>query len=197
MIKLLTVRKERVDNMKESSKLKVLDMTYIAVSAVIIAVCSWISIPAPIPFTMQTFAICLVVGTLGGKRGTIAVLIYLLLGALGVPVFAGFTGGLGVLGGVTGGYLVGFILSALLMWGMEKWLGKKTYILGISMVLGLLVCYAFGTAWFMFVYGKNTGPIGLGAALMSCVVPYLIPDCIKIAIALPLSKKLAKILKLN
>ena len=183
--------------MKQASKLKILDMTYIAVSAVIIAICSWISVPGPVPFTMQTFAVCFVVGTLGGKKGTLAVLIYLLLGALGVPVFAGFSGGIAVLFGATGGYLAGFILSALLMWGMERLFGKKTYILGISMVLGLLVCYAFGTAWFMYVYGKNTGPMGLGTALMTCVVPYLIPDAINIALALPLSKKLAKILKLN
>ena len=71
---------------------KTLDMVYIALFAVLIAVCSWISIPTTVPFTLQTFGVFVTVGVLGGKRGSLAVLIYLLLGAIGVPVFAGFTG---------------------------------------------------------------------------------------------------------
>lgn len=74
------------------------------VFAVLIAICSWISIPMTVPFTLQTFAVFLAVGVLGGKRGSLAVLIYILLGAVGIPVFAGFSGGIGVLLGNTGGY---------------------------------------------------------------------------------------------
>ena len=101
-------------------------MVYIAVFAVLIAICSWISIPTTVPFTLQTFAVFLAVGVLGGKRGSLSVLIYILLGQ-------------------TGGYIVGFLFSALLMWLMEALLGKKTWVLGLSMVLGLIVCYAIGT----------------------------------------------------
>ena len=101
-----------------ATKTKTYDLAYIAIFAVLIAICSWISIPATVPFTLQTFAVFMAVGLLGGKRGTIAVLTYVLLGAIGVPVFAGFSGGVGALLGNSGGYIVGFIFSALVMWAI-------------------------------------------------------------------------------
>lgn len=174
---------------------KTLDMVYIAVFAVLIAICSWISIPTVVPFTLQTFAIFLSIGILGGKRGTLAVLVYILLGLMGIPVFAGFSGGIGVLAGNTGGYIMGFLLSALVMWGMEKILGRKLWVLALSMIIGLFVCYAFGTAWFMIVYTRNTGAVGLASVLGWCVVPFLIPDFIKIALAFILSKRLEKLIE--
>ena len=76
---------------------KTLNLTYMALGAVLIAVCSWISIPTMVPFTMQTFAVFLVLLLLGGKCATGAILIYILLGAAGVPVFAHFTAGIGIL----------------------------------------------------------------------------------------------------
>ena len=90
----------------------------------------------------------------------------------------------------TGGYIIGFILSALIMWLMESMFGKKLAIQALSMVLGLLACYATGTVWFMSVYMRSTGPIGLATVLGWCVVPFIIPDIIKIALALTLSKTL-------
>ena len=174
---------------------KTLDMVYIAVFAVLIAICSWISIPTVVPFTLQTFAIFLSIGILGGKRGTLAVLVYILLGLMGIPVFAGFSGGIGVLAGNTGGYIMGFLLSALVMWAMEKILGRKLWVLALSMIIGLFVCYAFGTAWFMIVYTRNTGAVGLASVLGWCVVPFLIPDFIKIALAFILSKRLEKLIE--
>lgn len=181
---------------QNNSKSKTFDMVYIAVFAVLMAICSWISVPTTVPFTLQTFAVFLAVGVLGGKRGSMAVLIYILLGAVGVPVFAGFQGGIGVILGNTGGYIIGFIFSALIMWGMEKLLGKKTWVLAVSMVLGLIVCYAIGTVWFMVVYARNAGAVGLGTVLGWCVIPFIIPDLIKIVLALALSKRLAKAIKL-
>lgn len=178
-------------------KMRTVDMAYIALFAVVMAVCAWISIPAAVPFTLQTFGVFLAVGVLGGKRGTLAVVLYLLLGAVGVPVFAGFNGGLGYMLGSTGGYIVGFTLSALTMWGLEAALGKKTWVLALSMVLGLLVCYVFGTGWFMVVYGKNIGPIGLMTALGWCVIPYIVPDLVKIALALLLHRRLASAIRLR
>ncbi len=172
-------------------------MAYIALFAVVMAVCSWISIPTEVPYTLQTFAVFLAVGVLGGKRGTTAVLVYILLGAVGVPVFAGFTGGLGILLNNTGGYIIGFLFSALLMWLMEDLLGRRLWVLAVSMVLGLAVCYTFGTAWFLMVYARNSGGIGLGAALGWCVIPYILPDLVKIALALTLTRTLRRALKLG
>lgn len=178
-------------------KFRTVDMAYIALFAVMIAVCSWISIPATVPFTLQTFGVFLAVGVLGGKRGTLAVLVYLLLGMVGLPVFAGFSGGMGCLMGSTGGYIVGFLFSALVMWAMERLLGKKPWVLALSMVLGLIVCYAFGTVWFMQVYAKTTGAIGLWTALGWCVFPYIIPDLVKIVLAMVLCKRLAAAIRLR
>lgn len=166
------------------------DMAYVAIFAVTIAICSWISIPTTVPFTLQTFAVFLAVGVLGGRRGTFAVLVYILLGAVGLPVFAGFSGGLGALLGTTGGYIIGFFFSALLYWAMTKVLGKKTPVMVVAMVLGLIVCYAFGTVWFMTVYARNSGAIGLGTALGWCVIPFIIPDLVKIALAVGLTRLL-------
>lgn len=171
---------------------KTYDMAYIGIFAVIIAICSWISIPATVPFTLQTFAVFLSVALLGGKRGTMSVVVYILLGAIGVPVFAGFTGGLGIIMNNTGGYIIGFLFSALVMWAAESLFGRKLWVQAVSMVVGLAVCYAFGTVWFMFVYMKDAGAAGLMTVLGWCVIPFIIPDLVKIALALILGRMLRK-----
>ena len=183
--------------MTTTRRSKTLDMAYIAIFAGVMAICSWISIPATVPFTLQTFGVFLAVGVLGGKRGTLSVLIYILLGAIGLPVFAGFSGGIGSILGTTGGYIIGFLFSALVMWGMEAAFGKKLWVRAFSMVLGLAVCYAFGTAWFMLVYARTSGAVGLGTVLGWCVIPFIIPDLVKIALALLLCKRLAKLIRLE
>lgn len=175
-----------------SNKLHTKDYAYIGQCAALIAICSWITIPSMVPFTMQTFAVFLTLGLLGGKRGTMSVIVYLLLGAIGLPVFSGFAGGIGHMMGPTGGYIIGFIGTALVMWIFERKFGNGQKSLIASMAIGLLVCYAFGTAWFMAVYTKNTGAIGLGTALSMCVVPYLIPDALKIILASLLCNRLRK-----
>ena len=175
-----------------TTKFRVKDLTYIAVFTALLAVCAWIAIPTPvqIDFTLQTMGVFLAVGVLGGKRGTLSILAYLLLGLVGAPVFAGFSGGAGALLTPSGGYLVGFLFSGLLMWGMEKTLGKKNWILSLSMVLGLIVCYAFGTAWFMVVDPMGGESVGMWTALSWCVIPYLPFDAMKIALALLVSVRL-------
>lgn len=174
---------------------KVRDMVYIATFAALIAVCSWLTIPSPVPFTLQTMGVFLAVGLLGGKRGTLAVLTYILLGALGVPVFAGFTGGIGIILGTTGGYIVGFLLSALIMWLLETVFGTGKTALAASMAAGLVSCYAVGTLWFMAVYTRTTGAIGVSAVLSWCVVPFVIPDLMKIALSLLLTARLKRFIK--
>ena len=168
------------------------DIVYIGVFAVLIAICSWISIPTTVPFTLQTFGVFMAVGVLGGKCGSLAVLVYILLGAVGVPVFAGFSEGVGVLLGMTGGYIVGFLFSALAMWGIEKLFGRKPVVEAVAMLLGLLVCYAFGTVWFMVVYSRQNRPAGLWTVLTWCVIPFIIPDLVKIGLALVIAPRVRK-----
>lgn len=180
--------------METKSYLKTLDLAYVGLAVALIAICSWISVPTAIPFTMQTFAVFAVVGILGMYRGTLAVLVYILLGAVGVPVFAGFSGGIGVLFRNTGGYIMGFLFTALITGAIMKLFGKKVWVMAAAMVVGLLVCYAFGTAWFMVVYARNNGAVGIATALSWCVIPYIIPDLVKIALAVLITKRIGKVL---
>ena len=181
--------------MEKKNKLTTLDMVYTAMFACLMAICAWISIPGQIPFTLQTMGVFLAVGLLGGKRGTLAILVYVLMGAVGLPVFSSMTGGLGKLLGMTGGYIVGFLVSALIMWAMEAIPGSRKWVLPLSMVLGLIACYAFGTAWFLVVYTRAKGAISLAAVLGMCVIPYIIPDIIKIVCALVLTRILKRFVK--
>lgn len=181
-----------MEYIKDTDSNKTRDIVYMSVFTAMISICSWISIPASIPFTLQTMGVFTTVGLLGGKRGTLTILTYILLGAIGVPVFAGLTGGISVLLGTTGGYIMGFLLSALLMWGIETIMGRNQIVLAFSMVAGLIVCYVFGTAWFMMIYTQHSGVIGLSTVLGLCVIPFIIPDLIKIGVALFLTKRLKK-----
>ena len=186
----MSAKDKGINDRGVGKKMNTRDITMIAQCAALMAICSWISIPAAVPFTMQTFGVFLAVGLLGGKRGTAAVLVYLLLGAVGLPVFSGFTGGIGHMLGATGGYIIGFLFSALVMWLIERLRGRSIKTLVFSMIVGLITCYAFGTAWFMAVYAKESGSIGLMTALTWCVLPYVIPDAVKIALAAALTRRL-------
>lgn len=148
--------------------MKTKDMAYIALMAVLISVCSWLSVPAAIPFTMQTYAVFTALLLLGGRRGSIAVAVYIALGAVGLPVFSGFAGGIGKLMGPSGGYIFGFMLTALCYWLCERVLGKKLWVKTVSLVVGLALCYAFGTVWFVKVYSAAK-PISYASALGMCV----------------------------
>lgn len=181
------------------------DMVLISISAALIAVCSWISIPlGPVPFTLQTLGILAVMLTAGGRRGTIAVLVYLALGAVGVPVFAGFKGGIASFAGPTGGFLVGFLISALVYWLLEKLFLKKlmtttvrTWIFGmLGFLVFEIIMYIVGVIWFMTVYAAQTGPVGLLTVLGWCVIPFIIPDLIKMAVALIIGERASKLIKI-
>lgn len=176
-------------------KMTTADIAVVAVSTALIAVCSWISIPLTVPITLQTFAVFAVAGLFGMKRGTLAVLVYLLLGGIGVPVLAGMTGGLDKIIGLTGGYLLGFVFIALIVGFVSDKFERKALPMLLAMLLGLAVCYAFGTAWFMFVYARTSGAVGLGTVLGWCVIPFIIPDCAKIACALVVSNRVGKYVK--
>lgn len=172
-----------------------LDIAYIALGAALIAVCSLISIPTTVPFTLQTFAVFAILSLLGGKRGTISVLVYILLGAVGAPVFAGFSGGVGVVLGSTGGYIIGFILTGLVYILATKFFKKTLLVEIVALVLGLVACYALGTVWFMVVYSRNAEAIGAMTALSWCVFPFIIPDLVKFALALVLARRVRPVIK--
>ena len=171
---------------------KTRDLSYMAIAAALLTVCSWLSIPAAVPFTLQTFALFCALNLLGGRRGTIAVLVYLLLGAVGLPVFSGFRSGFGALFGPTGGFLTGFLLTGLVGWLFEQFPRHGLPVRIIAMLIGLLLCYAFGTAWFMVVYARTNGAITLSRALGLCVFPFIIPDLLKLAFAILLSERLKR-----
>ncbi|MGM9644806.1 MAG: biotin transporter BioY [Eubacteriales bacterium] len=178
-------------------KFRTIDLVYVALGAVLIAACSWISIPTTVPFTMQTFAVFFVLSILGGKRGTVSVIIYVLLGAIGAPVFAGFASGIGILIGNTGGYIIGFILMGLTYWLIIALLGKKVWVEILAMVIGLILCYLFGSVWFMILYAQANGPVGFATVLTWCVLPFIIPDIVKMGLALTLARRLSPVLKLK
>ena len=190
----MSVRSTEMSEHGTGRRMDTRDLTMIAVCTAMMVICSWISIPATVPFTMQTFGVFLCVGLLGGRRGTLAVSVYLLLGAVGLPVFSGFTGGIGHLFGATGGYIIGFLFSALVMWLIEHLLGRNLKTLVLSMIAGLITCYAFGTAWFMVVYAKDSGSVGLMTALGWCVFPYVIPDAVKSGLATVITRRVRQIM---
>lgn len=169
--------------------MKIKDLTQIALFTALCAVCAWMTIPFGIPFTLQTFAVFLACLVLGGRKAAISTVVYLLLGAVGVPVFSGFRGGIGVLAGVTGGYLVGFPVLCLVYALLTRILKKTRAAKAVALVAGLLVLYLFGTVWYVLIYtGAQT--VGFTAAAMKCVVPFILPDLVKMALAFLVGSRL-------
>lgn len=167
--------------------------------AALMAICSYISIPlpfTPIPVNLGALAVFLAGGLLGKKYGSVSLAVWVLLGAVGVPVFAGFRAGLGVLAGPTGGYIVGYIVAAFLIGLLlEKILrpgqshGQQMALCAGAEAAGLFICYVLGTAWFTISTGT-----GIWASLIACVLPFLPGDALKIAAAAILIQKLRRLL---
>lgn len=158
----------------------------ISLFAALTAVFSQFSIPiGPVPINLALLSVFVAGGLLGIKRAMISQVIYVLLGAVGVPVFVGFRGGFQAVAGPTGGYIIGYILAAGIIALICALWNKKVAALAIAMVAGLIVCYAFGTAWFIISTGT-----GFVAALSSCVIPFLPGDAAKIIAAVILCSRL-------
>ncbi len=172
-------------------------MTFIAVAAVLICLCSWITVPFTVPFTMQTFAVFCALQILGGADGLAAIGLYILLGTLGLPVFSGFNGGLGHLLGPTGGYIVGFLFSGIVYLLFEHLSASNAAARWISLVLGLTACYLIGTVWFVYVLGTRGTEYSFMAALGVCVIPFIIPDLAKITFSVAISSRVKKALENN
>ncbi len=172
--------------MKSSKKLAIAGLL-----AALICVAAPFSISVGvIPITFATLAIYIVAAVYDYRAGVIAVLIYILLGACGVPVFSGFKAGAQVLAGATGGYIVGYVFLALIEGVIIDKFEDKKFVYPLAMVLGTAVLYAFGTAWFIVIM-KTT----FVAALLTCVVPFLVGDALKVAAATAISLPLRAAVK--
>lgn len=177
---------------KENNLSRTKDLLIISLSSVLIAICSWIHIPFIVPFTLQTFAIFFILLFEGGKKGLISITIYFLIGIIGLPVFSGFKGGINAFLGATGGYLIGFIIIAIIYLIFEVLFKDNTLMLMVGLILGLLLCYTFGTFWFIKIYTKSYNTISFISALKLCVFPFIVPDLLKLLLAILLNKKLKK-----
>lgn len=193
-MKLFEMASEFKPKKKRTAREKTADIALAALGAVIIVLCSWVSVPSVVPFTLQTFGVFFVLCTLGGKRGFASVCLYIALGALGAPVFANFNAGISALFGMTGGYILGFVFTGISYCVFTRFFGKKQVVKIASLVVGLVLCYLFGTLWFTAVYTKTQSTIGFTAAFASCVLPFIIPDLVKLALAVALAKRISPLL---
>lgn len=177
------------------NKVNTRSMVLTAVMAAVMCILGPLSVPiGPVPISLAIFGVYLAVYVLGMKRGTVAVLIYLLIGLIGVPVFAGFTAGPQKLLGPTGGYLIGYILLALIAGLFIDRFDHSVPMQVIGMLIGLVVCYALGTGWLMV-----SAHMGFAAAMMAGVVPFIPFDVAKLVIAIlvgrPLRRRLGRFVR--
>ena len=173
---------------ENSDHVKTRDMVFIAVFTAIIAALSQVSIPMPnmVPITLQTFAVSLAGYFLGAKKGVASVGVYVMLGAVGAPVFASFKGGFAVLIGYTGGFIWGFIPLAFLCGILAD---KK---LGMALgVLGIVVCHLLGSIQYMILSGN-----GFWASVALVSLPYILKDLLLIPAAFFISKTIKKRIRL-
>ena len=154
-------------------------MAVTALMAAVMCVLGPLTVPiGAVPISLANFVICLTVWLLGPKFGTLSVAVYLCIGLIGVPVFSGYGAGLAKLAGPTGGYLVGYLLLALIGGLFIEKSNGNPVVSGIGLVLGDAACYVLGTAWFVFQMQCE-----LGYALSVCVYPFIALDFAKIVVS--------------
>ncbi len=172
---------------------KITNLTLIGLMAAVTCILGPLSIVipiSPVPISFTNLAIYFTVILLGGKKGTICYLVYLLIGFVGVPVFSGFTSGPAKLLGPTGGYLIGFIFMAMISGFFVDKFSGKIYMYVLGMMLGTIVTYALGTAWLAY-----QADMTFEQALFAGVIPYIIGDIVKIIIATILGSTIKKQVK--
>jgi biotin transport system substrate-specific component len=170
-------------------KTSTFQLTAWALFTALTAVLAQFSIPiGPVPISLATLAVYLAGGILGAAGGAASQAVYVLLGAVGVPVYAGFSGGAGVLAGPTGGYLVGYVVCAWIVGVLGSRFRRKTVPLVLAMILGTTALYFLGTVWFLFVTKR-----GLWESLTLCVFPFLPGDAAKIVVSALLAPQLGKV----
>ena len=183
---------------KQRINSSIMTITTAAISVALITVCAWISISAfgPfVPFTLQTLAVFVIGALFDLKTGVISLCVYILLGTFGVPVFSGFKSGIGAVTGPTGGYILGFLFAVITICLFKKIKSDSIVCLAIGMIAGLIVCYTFGTIWFYLVFMHNGETKSILSILGMCVVPFIIPDLVKMAAAVVLANRVSVPLK--
>ena len=162
----------------------------IALSVAFLCVSAMIAVPFfPVPFTLQSFAVLLVISLLGSKDGGIALVLYLALGAIGLPVFSSFGGGIGVLLGPTGGFLFGFLGAPFVFVLCRRMIRKERLSLLLAMIGSLLLLYLCGTLWYYYLFAAGAS---LWAVLSLTVLPFLLPDAIKLFLVLLVNGRMKK-----
>lgn len=160
---------------------KTKNIVAIGLMAALICIAGPIAVPlpfTPVPISLTNFAIYIACGIVGTKKGTMSTIVFLLLGAVGLPVFAGFSGGVSKLAGPTGGYLIGFIFCAVITGLFADMFENKIYMYPVGMVIGTAITYLFGTVWLSMQLH-----LSFTQGLMMGVIPYLPGDTIKIILA--------------
>ena len=167
------------------------DMVFTALFAAVLAVAAPFSVDiGPVPLTFATFAIYLAAIAIGAKRGVAAVLIYILLGGFGLPVFSRFQGGFHIIAGVTGGFLIGYIPLVFVVGIFADKYSGNIFAYALGILIGTILLYTVGVVWFMYLTGS-----ALTAALLICVVPFLPGDALKAIAACAIAPKLRKALQ--
>lgn len=173
---------------------KLNSLVLIALFSAVISVSSFISIPfITLPITMQSLSIALSLLLLGGKRGTFSITIYILIGLVGVPVFSGFQSGIGAIGGVGGGFIIGFLILALVFWFVELIFGKSKIVKIVGYSIGHILLYLCGSIWYFIFF---TSGDDFFSVLLTVVIPYILPDIIKFAVAFLIYYRLSKKIKI-
>ncbi len=173
---------------------KAKSLAYSALFCSLIAICSWICIPTPLPFTLQTFGVYCACFLLGSRRALYSVVTYIALGVVGIPVFSGFRGGFDSLLDATGGYIWGFLFIPLCCMIISE---KSKSLKVIALAFGTLLCYTAGTLQYVAVYMNGIGVQNILTAVTICVLPYIIPDIIKLILAKFISKRLSQYIKIQ
>lgn len=178
----------------DKRRISVRATVFVAVMAAVMCVFAPLSIPmGAVPLSLATLAVYLDGALLGRAKGCAAVVVYILIGLVGVPVFSGFIGGFAAVTGITGGYIIGYIPCAYITALFTQRFGGRIWAMAAGMALGTAALYALGTAWYMLLTG-----VEIAAALAACVIPFLAGDAVKIAaacaLAVPLRKKLLPVI---
>ena len=170
---------------KSKLNLYLRSLVTVSLGVAVTVVASWLTVPFVINFSLQTMAVFVISSLLGFKKSTAALLIYLLMGAIGLPVFSGFSSGIGA----TSGFLIGFLLVPPLVSVLTA--KKKSFVwYAISMLISIIPCYVLGALWYGCFFARESGALNI---LLVCVVPFVIPELVKILLSAFVVTRLNKI----
>ena len=191
--RLWYIYKKRKGETQVKRRSTVQNMIFISLFATLMCIGAWLHFPAAVPATMQTFVVFVALGLIGSCNTFIMLLIYVLLGALGLPVFSGFTGGIGALTGPTAGFIWGFLLGVPVFYIFEKYLSGKKSLIIIAYIIYILLHYIPGALWYCYFNLGRISAEGILSSALVTVVPFIVPDVVKLGAALLVVGKVKKI----